>query len=567
MKETRKSSSSTADDGYIAFSMDDNSGGDAPKEITLMTECSVPWLQGEELDPDGLAIVQLHNEIVNFCDYCALTRGEMKQRKAVLREVSDIVQEVYPECKIAVFGSMLTKILTPTSDIDMAFYDLDMEGLAPLDPLYRVAEALSAKGVVSYIEVVSAKVPIIKCDHFPSGISFDICLNNTSGLVTGKIIKENAKIFPQLRPLAITLKIFLSQRKLNETYGGGVGSFLLCSMLISFLQQRRRIEVATGIDQAWNLGSLLLDFFRLYGTQLNPYHAGISLLNGGKYFPKRLAGAAWINPGRLGNLAIQNPTEPDTDMGRNSYMFFKVRRAFEHAYQVLYTGLCGEALEVGTRSSSEQFGFLSFVIRPDDPVLMQRLAILQRKRDSRDDKSEGDGGGSNIISNGAGDGDGAGGDDSGGEFEFANKAEAEAEPVAPLSKKAKKRKLQRAEAEAREASKGGADKGDGGGDDEAVAALLREKKRLKQVAKRERKQRKKLEATAASTSTSTSTSGGINATTPVDDREEGEEDSDVGQDGDVVRVAEDVLVAVPTKKRKILSDTTSPSASSYSYMM
>ena len=100
-----------------------------------------------------------------------------------------------------------------------------------------------------------------------------------------------------------------------------------------------------------------------------------------------------------------------------------------------------------------------------------------------------------------------------------------------------------------------------------MAALLREKKRLKQVAKRERKQRKKLEATAASTSTSTSTSGGINATTPVDDREEGEEDSDVGQDGDVVRVAEDVLVAVPTKKRKILSDTTSPSASSYSYMM
>jgi predicted nucleotidyltransferase len=521
-----KYAAAAGNDGYMAFSTIDASGGSAPKEITLMTECSVPWLQEEleeEFDSDGLAIVKLHNEIIKFCDFCALSRDERRQRKLVLQEVSDIIMEVYPQCKIAVFGSMLTKILTPTSDIDMAFYDLDMTGVPPLEPLYKVAEALSAKGVASYVEVFSnAKVPIIKCDHFPTGINFDICLNNTSGLATGKLIRENAKLYPQLRPLAITLKIFLSQRKLNETYSGGVGSFLLCSMLISFLQQRRRIEAATGAPQAWNLGSLLLDFFRLYGTQLNPYHAGISLLNGGKYFPKRLAGPSWVNAGRLGILAIQNPTEPDTDMGRNSFMFFKVRRAFEHAYQVLYTGLCGDALEAVTRSGTEQFGYLSFVIRPDDPVLVKRLVTIQQNRaetgggnDEDEDEDEDllrvvEEEEEELVGVGVGVVD----------LEADASANIDigvATPEAtPLSKKALKRREKKARklAEAQSAAGDHAPIGSTG-DDEAAAAdtgdanesapvldtaaaadaaltRAREKKRLKQQLKRERKQQFKL---------------------------------------------------------------------------
>jgi DNA polymerase sigma len=80
----------------------------------------------------------------------------------------------------------------------------------PLEPLFRVAERFARKGIASYVEVISsAKVPIIKMDHASSGISFDILLNNSSGLETGRLIRRYVKRFPQLRPLAITLKIYL----------------------------------------------------------------------------------------------------------------------------------------------------------------------------------------------------------------------------------------------------------------------------------------------------------------------------------------------------------------------
>ena len=43
---------------------------------------------------------------------------------------------------------------------------------------------------------------------------------------------------PPLRPLVLVLKFFLAQRGLNETFTGGVGSYMLQLMVVSFLQQR-----------------------------------------------------------------------------------------------------------------------------------------------------------------------------------------------------------------------------------------------------------------------------------------------------------------------------------------
>lgn len=107
--------------------------------------------------------------------------------------------------------------------------------------MYLIEEAIRKLNIVSYIEVIAqAKVPILKFDHLSSGISVDVCINNDSGLRTGKIMRNFVQQFPPLRPLTMVLKVFLSQRKLHETYTGGVGSFVLSSMIVSFLQQRLR---------------------------------------------------------------------------------------------------------------------------------------------------------------------------------------------------------------------------------------------------------------------------------------------------------------------------------------
>ena len=49
----------------------------------------------------------------------------------------------------------------------------------------------------------------VKFDHRRTGISVDICLNNDSGLHTGKLIKGFVRAYPPLRPLTLVLKMFL----------------------------------------------------------------------------------------------------------------------------------------------------------------------------------------------------------------------------------------------------------------------------------------------------------------------------------------------------------------------
>lgn len=96
----------------------------------------------------------------------------------------------------------------------------------------------------------------------------------------------------------ISLMFMKSQRKLNDTYTGGLGSFVLCAMIASFLQMRKRLERRRKVQLTWNLGALLVELFHLYGNTFNYMHTGISIKDGGLFFRKRER-KDWENPNRF----------------------------------------------------------------------------------------------------------------------------------------------------------------------------------------------------------------------------------------------------------------------------
>lgn len=74
-------------------------------------------------------------------------------------------------------------------------------------------------------------------------------------------------------------------------------------------------------------------------------------------------------------LYIENPEAPDQDMGRNSFQIVKIRRAFEHAHQLMTSSL----------GDPKVASYLSYVIRPDDPALADRPG--PELNDSRSNKA------------------------------------------------------------------------------------------------------------------------------------------------------------------------------------
>lgn len=80
-------------------------------------------------------------------------------------------------------------------------------------------------------------VPIIKLRDKKSGLFADVTFNRDDcykGVITVLAMQVE---FPELRPLYFVLKCFLRERgHLDKTKKGGVCSFMLLSMITSYLQ-------------------------------------------------------------------------------------------------------------------------------------------------------------------------------------------------------------------------------------------------------------------------------------------------------------------------------------------
>lgn len=98
--------------------------------------------------------------VLTFCDYISPTTIELQLREDVLQEIRDIVNDLWPACVVHVFGSQMTKILTPTSDLDIAVLGVPTEKEDVLELLAALAEKIVRKDIASYCEG-TVSVPFI----------------------------------------------------------------------------------------------------------------------------------------------------------------------------------------------------------------------------------------------------------------------------------------------------------------------------------------------------------------------------------------------------------------------
>jgi len=73
----------------------------------------------------------------------------------------------------------------------------------------------------------------VKCS---GRFAVDISLNQTNGIQAGRVVNRLLQQMPALQPLIMIIKLFLSQRSMNEVYTGGLGSYAIVCMVVSFLQ-------------------------------------------------------------------------------------------------------------------------------------------------------------------------------------------------------------------------------------------------------------------------------------------------------------------------------------------
>lgn len=288
-----------------------------------------PWRR--EGFPYGRGVIGLHQEIEHFYQYMSPTEAEQKIRAEVVARIEKIIKSKWPEAQVEVFGSCRTKLYLPTSDIDLVVI-----GKWSNLPFRTLEEEFLEKDIAleNSIKVLDkASVPIVKLVDKKTEIKVDISFNMSNGVKSAELIKQYVEKFPVLPKLVYVLKQFLLQRDLNEVFTGGISSYSLILMCISFLQLHPRQDILTN-SQA-NLGVLLIEFFELYGKKFNYINTAIRIRDGGRYINKEEMQKEMVDGHRPSMLCIEDPLMPSNDIGRSSYGVLHVKRAFELAYVVL----------------------------------------------------------------------------------------------------------------------------------------------------------------------------------------------------------------------------------------
>lgn len=237
-------------------------------------------------------------------------------------------------------------------------------------PLFTVEQVLLENNIAdpNSIKVLDrASVPIIKLTDIHTDVRIDISFNVENGLKSAKLIKQWKKKYPHFPKLVCVLKQFLLQRDLKEVFTGGIGSYALILMVISFLQLHPRCDAQLPTA---NLGVLLIEFFELYGKFFNYFKVGISVRNGGAYLPKDEMDMEDSHKTSL--LSIEDPQNPSNDIGKCSYGILYVRQAFDYAYTMLFNAV-GPCQPFNSRES-----ILGRIIRITDEVIDGRDASIMK---------------------------------------------------------------------------------------------------------------------------------------------------------------------------------------------
>ncbi|XP_065485676.1 terminal nucleotidyltransferase 4A isoform X4 [Caloenas nicobarica] len=293
----------------------------------------------------------LHEEIIDFYDFMSPRPEEAAMRREVVKRIETVIKDLWPTADVQIFGSFSTGLYLPTSDIDLVVF-----GKWERPPLQLLEQALRKHNVAEpySIKVLDkATVPIIKLTDQETEVKVDISFNVETGVKAARFIKEYMKKYSLLPYLILVLKQFLLQRDLNEVFTGGISSYSLILMAISFLQLHPRID-ARRADE--NLGMLLIEFFELYGRNFNYLKTGIRIKNGGAYIAKEEIMKVMTNGYRPSMLCIEDPLLPGNDVGRSSYGAMQVKQVFDYAYIVLSHAVSPLARSYPNRDSESTLG-------------------------------------------------------------------------------------------------------------------------------------------------------------------------------------------------------------------
>ena len=343
-------------------------GDDKPKRIKV----SLTHKKIDKVDRETERFQLLHREIVEFANKVEPRGKELSLRENTIKIFTDIMEEGFPNWIVKVFGSYSQGTQTIYSDLDFVVFKSKDDDLINDYDMLRIIKDYLYKKYFSYkVRLIKAKVPIIKATCQRTGINLDISVNRFNGCAAAVIINNRLREIPVLHPIILLLKMVLRKAKLNEPHTGGMGSFLLFSLVFFYYQrivknQGGLLEIDPGkgildVETAWseeesaihsednsleaneellkrlnaqmNYGKFLNGFLKFCST-FDYENITVSLRKGGMFLQKKTLDDD-DDIQNYSSLSVENFQDKNLNIGRSCYNFWEIQEEFSNVLSLI----------------------------------------------------------------------------------------------------------------------------------------------------------------------------------------------------------------------------------------
>ncbi|ORX77001.1 hypothetical protein BCR32DRAFT_295884 [Anaeromyces robustus] len=327
---------------------------------------------------------RLHEEILDFVKYITPNTSEVNTRLYTIDKLRSELRRRFPDSKVECFGSFSTGLFLPTSDLDVVVYrpggDINSASYAANPTqgnqsknLNKIARHIRSNGFYIHKVIRHSRIPIIKAEDDLTHYLIDISYNQESGVPAIKYIKQNIKEYPALKPLVYILKHFLYINEMNEVFTGGLGSFSVVCLVLSYLKFYPQIFYESKdkvCEVPDNLGTLLINFLYLFGGGFDYENIGISVENGSFY---RKKDKGFYNFKQRNLLSLEDPIMAGNDLTRGSHRILEISYAWKRALEILKKGEEKDINKVKTNQPS----LLAKILYIDSDEIKRRKQIRE----------------------------------------------------------------------------------------------------------------------------------------------------------------------------------------------
>ena len=216
----------------------------------------------------------LHSEILQMAT--SLSRTPSEDTIHVLRFVEQVARRsIDSNCKACLFGSQATGLTLEESDIDIVIHapsrhkrskeaatkdEMQLQ-LRLLARELRRSEGRAGNTVWIDTMALHGRIPVIKCCT-KFGKKCDVSFG-TNAFEVNEATKQKLTEYPALRPILLVLKKILRAHGLIDASQGGLCSYALFHLALSFVCSRN----GSAADAEEGLGRLLVRLLNFYATQ------------------------------------------------------------------------------------------------------------------------------------------------------------------------------------------------------------------------------------------------------------------------------------------------------------